>query len=184
MNIKNIVAILAVMFLHLSAQAQVIKEIQDSSDALTTVVIKEKDESDIDILNEQFDLEEMGMHQVVRITTGGKVVADEPTSQITEQSPTVVPVKNLAPVEQEVILANVIQKKEVPQQKQVVQETATKSTSEVNTDKSTATEKKYSPKKTQRRQAFKPYYDKRRFKKKKRKKRSRRSKRKGHCYRF
>jgi len=184
MNIKNILAIMAIMFLHLSTQAQeVIKQIEDSSDELTTVVIKGEDESDIDILNEQFDLDEMGMHQVVRITTGGTVVLDEPKPEVPEQTPSVAPVENPEPVQQEVVLAKVTQEQKAPQQKKEVKETIKKKPTETKVVGKSASNS-YSSKNSNRRTAFKPYYSKKRFKKKKRKKRSRRSKRKGSCYSF
>ena len=183
MNTKNIVALLAIMFLHLSAQAQVIKEIQDSPDELTTVVIKKESESDYDILNEQFDLDEMGMHQVVRITTGGAVVLDEPTPEVPEQTPEVIQVEKPAPLEEEVIMTNLEQVNKSSEPKEAVKESPKQDVVQVKESKPAASEK-YTAKSSNRRTSFKPYYDKRRFKKKKRKKRSRRSKRRGDCYRF
>ncbi len=185
MNIKNILAFLAIMFLHLSAQAQIIKQVEDSSDGLTTVVIKEENESDIDILNSQFDLEEMGMHQVVRITTGGNAVVDTPTPQVPEQAPNVVPEEVK---EEELIFAKVEEPKKVQQKKsvakQVVKKETKKEITEVKTNDSTSSNNATTVKSSNRRTAFKPYYSKKRFKKKKRKKRSKRSKKRGSCYRF
>ncbi len=183
MNRKNILALMAIMLLHLSAQAQIKKQFQDSSDALTTVVIKEEHQSDLDILNEQFDLDEMGMHQVIRITTGGDAVVDAPKPQVPEQSPEPKTVE----VEQEIILAKVVEVKKAPRKKRVVKKVAKKPAKKAATEVNvggTSVSNTATVKSSNRRTAFKPYYSKKRFKKKKRKKRSKRNKRRGSCYSF
>jgi hypothetical protein len=64
-------AVIAAVFLVYSVplQAQVKDTYQDQSNALTTIVVKEDSASDMDILQQQFDLDAIGMHQVIRITT-------------------------------------------------------------------------------------------------------------------
>jgi len=171
-------AFLAIMLLQLSAQAQTNQQIQDASNEITTVVIKEESESDFDILNDQFDINEIGMHQVVRITTEGKPVIDGPKPQVPEQVPVEV-------VEEKVTVTQVQEVKKAPEQQKEVAEVAKKETPDSNVGGTAVSNTKtYSSKKSNRRTAFKPYYDKRRFKKKKRKKRSKRSKRRGKCYSF
>lgn len=55
--------------------SQVKKTYQSKDHQQTTVVIKEKQASDLDVLNTHFDADDYGMDQVIRITTEGDVVA-------------------------------------------------------------------------------------------------------------
>lgn len=69
---KHILLALAlVSSLSTSAFSQVKRQYQDEAFAQTTVVVKENTthSSDLDILDDQFDIDDFGMHQVIRITT-------------------------------------------------------------------------------------------------------------------
>lgn len=64
-----LIAVMAIAFT-IPAQAQVKRQFIDQKNSRTTVVIKEKNQQDdLAILNEQFDMDEIGMGEVIRITT-------------------------------------------------------------------------------------------------------------------
>lgn len=84
------------------AQAQVKRQYKDKKFAEQTVVVKEKaTTSDLDILNSQFDLDEIAVGEVIRITTETdptKKVAEAPIEEavaVVEPTP---PAPNPAPV--------------------------------------------------------------------------------------
>ena len=178
MNIKNVLTLVMVLFLYSSTHAQVKKQFQDSTDALTTVVIKDEGASDLDILNDQFDLDDMGMHQVIRITTEGDMVVDEPTPSVPE-------FKKVEEPKAEVVVAQaetVVAKKVVKQAKKVTEKPATTGGTKVGTGGAKKASKYTSN--SSSRKAYKPYYSKKRFKKKKRKRSKRTKRNKSKCYRF
>ncbi|MFT4667536.1 MAG: hypothetical protein ACI8YQ_001370 [Polaribacter sp.] len=69
MNKTLLTSLMALLFVCATMQAQVKDKYQDKSSSLTTIVVKEDAANDMDILNDQFDLDDVGMHQVIRITT-------------------------------------------------------------------------------------------------------------------
>jgi len=70
----------------MTLSAQVKKQFQDDTYAQTTIVIKDDAAGDLDILNSQFDLDEIGMDQVIRITTEAeRPVVQAPTTQQPQQ---------------------------------------------------------------------------------------------------
>lgn len=69
MNKILLTTIVALLFVCATTQAQVKDKYQDKSNEMTTIVVKEDAANDMDILNDQFDLDDVGMHQVIRITT-------------------------------------------------------------------------------------------------------------------
>ncbi len=69
-NTSMVVALLFLFASQISTAQQVKRQYQDDTFAETTVVIKEQAaSSDMDILNENFDMDDVGMGQVFRITT-------------------------------------------------------------------------------------------------------------------
>lgn len=68
----SLVLILAVSTIISSlAQQSIVKQFKDELYAETTVlVVKDKDTNDLDILNDNFDLDEIGMGEVIRIDSG------------------------------------------------------------------------------------------------------------------
>ncbi len=69
-NTSMVVALLFLFASQISTAQQVKRQYQDDAFAETTVVIKEEAaSSDMDILNENFDMDDVGMGQVFRITT-------------------------------------------------------------------------------------------------------------------
>ena len=68
-KITLFVASVLISGLSQSLKAQVKQTYQDEVFRQTTVVIKEDEATDVDVLNQNFDLEDVGMHQQIRITT-------------------------------------------------------------------------------------------------------------------
>ncbi len=85
MNKILLTTLVALLFVCATVEAQVKDTYKDKSNEMTTVVVKEDTADDMDILNDQFDLDNVGMHQVIRITTReeatAKVVTEDPPSQ-------------------------------------------------------------------------------------------------------
>ena len=74
---KNLMLILALsVFGYTIANAQVKRQYQDTDHASTMVVVKEDGMTDVDVLNSQFNLNDISMGQVIRITTEGTIVTD------------------------------------------------------------------------------------------------------------
>ena len=78
MNFQSISTLVALALLCQPLSGQIKEQYIDQADKLTTVVIKEEAASDMDILNNKFDLDEVGMHQVIRITTREEVSVPAP----------------------------------------------------------------------------------------------------------
>ena len=74
--------------------AQIKRQYQDAAYASTMVVVKENGQTDVDILNSQFNLNDVSMGQVIRITTEGTIVNDASPS---------VPVQEVKAVEREIL---------------------------------------------------------------------------------
>lgn len=64
--------------------SQVKKTYQSKDHQQTTVVVKEKQASDLDVLNTHFDTDDYGMDQVIRITTEGDVVPVNTQTQLAQ----------------------------------------------------------------------------------------------------
>lgn len=75
--------------------AQVKRQYQDETFSQTTVVIKDDQATDLEVLS-QIDLDDVGMDQVIRITTE-KVVIDEPEVPVAQASTPAPPVVEVAP---------------------------------------------------------------------------------------
>jgi len=86
MNKLTLTTFVALLMLSISVEAQVKDQYQ--SDGLTTTVVKEDSANDMDILNSQFDLDDVGMHQVIRITTRQEDPTPESTVTVTPQEVT------------------------------------------------------------------------------------------------
>ncbi len=84
----SISTLVALLLLSGSVYGQIKDQYTDEKDALTTVVVKEDAANDMDILNDQFDLDEVGMHQVIRITTREELPAPAPEETMSVQNPT------------------------------------------------------------------------------------------------
>ncbi len=100
------------------AQSQVKRQFQDETFAETTVVIKENTStSDIDVLNNYFDMDDVGMGQVIRITTENPTQkptpAPEPAPVVVKAAPKAVQVKAPAEVEKPEVVVQVVQKQVV-----------------------------------------------------------------------
>ena len=63
--------------------AQIKKTYKDKVFAQTTVVVKQDSTKDLDILNKQFDLDEIGMDQIIRIATAPEQPVPESTAERT-----------------------------------------------------------------------------------------------------
>jgi len=122
----------------LNAQA-VKRSFQDEVYKQTTVVIKDKAASDLDILNNQFDLNELGMDQQIKITTETRkaqpikveeLVAVVEVNEVTEVSPIALVLKgnsDLIVNEEKAAKANTI----APSVKQATKRTSAVSSSKI-----------------------------------------------------
>jgi hypothetical protein len=177
-----------------AVQAQVKDTYQDQSNALTTIVVKEDSASDMAILQQQFDLDEIGMHQVIRITT---------RPQITPK-PEEVKIENPALQEEHKMIANaepVTTSDEAPvstapsaiQPEQVAEEVVEKSGSDLpvspkvgavtqKSQRSASSSSGYSKRNKSSQKNLNVF--KKRFKKDKRKRSPRKNKRNNRCYKF
>ncbi len=112
---KNLTFLLVVMLTGLSTlQAQIKRQYQDENHRNQTVVVKDGDMSDMDILNSQFNLDDYSLGDVIMITTEGKVeVQSQNTAPTTPNSITEEPIvpskieEEPTPIEEEVIVAQV-----------------------------------------------------------------------------
>jgi len=156
---KSILLVAIAMMLSQFLHAQVKRQYKDEKFAEQTVVVKENAKvSDIDILNSQFDLDDVAVGEVIRITT-----ETMPAKQPVAEAPA-------APIVQEEAVAVVVPVQEIedrPSQQERVRSPKTSSKSKA------AKTKRKSKKKVKSKNP--------RFKKKKRK-RVRNHKKK--CYRF
>jgi len=92
MDMKHYLLLVAIVMVTAQLSAQEVKRsFKDVNDGNTTVVIKaSKEKDDIEILNEQFDIEEFRVGEVIRITT------DEPMEVAPIPSPKRAKVKPLS----------------------------------------------------------------------------------------
>jgi len=88
MNKNLLTTLVALLFVCATLNAQVKDQYQDKSNG-TTIVVKEDAANDMDILNDQFDLDDVGMHQVIRITTREEIPAEPSPEVVTEAKPEV-----------------------------------------------------------------------------------------------
>ena len=87
MTIHSISTFVALMLVSSILQGQIKDQFQDTADGLTTVVVKEDAANDMDILNSQFDLDDVGMHQVIRITTRQDQPVPTPVEEVAVEIP-------------------------------------------------------------------------------------------------
>lgn len=138
--------ILAVSIITLSfAQDTAITQFKDELYAETTVVVKDKDKdkNDYDILNEQFDLDDVGMGEVIRIDSGTWRPQEE---KVEKDNPRVI--KETTLIQEEVASQPV---EEAP--KKVVKKSSSKSSSSSSVSKGKRVKKKnrwFKPKKRKR----------------------------------
>ncbi len=82
MNIKQIFLTLIVLFaINSVATSQVKKQYRDDVHKSTTVVIKENDANDLDILNSQFNLDDYKVNEQIKITTDQSLSSAPNTSE-------------------------------------------------------------------------------------------------------
>lgn len=87
---NTLLVVALILFCQLSSHAQVKRQYQDDSFAETTVVIKENTEtSDLDVLHEYFDIDEVGIGQVFRLTTE-QVSSKSPQDPVQKEEPVAV----------------------------------------------------------------------------------------------
>ena len=160
----------------------------------TTVVIKEDEANDMDILNQQFDLDEIGMHQVIRITTGSTPPNNEAvdiSQVVTIQEEQIQEAEVFSASTDETILPSLttlqtsppplIKVEKTKPEKQNKPTVKTTSTEKNTKKKSSHRSKKYSSKRHKKKK-FKAFN--KRFRKQKRKRVPRKRKRNKKCYRF
>ena len=83
-SIKLVIAMLLVTSQF--AFAQVKKQFQDDANKKTTVVVKEDAVNDYDILNNQFNIGDVGMGTVIRIDTEKELPAPAPEEMVADNS--------------------------------------------------------------------------------------------------
>ena len=173
---KELIIIIAMIVATMQlTNAQVKNQYQDDVYAQTTVVVKEDSATDADILNNQFDLDEIGMGQVIRITTAPAEVENkvQKQEQLAEATPKKEPIRN-----SKKIVSKTKTQKAVAEQPAVTKKVAEKTTVKTRTASSKST-RTYSKKRSKKKKSFKLFNTK---KKQKRKKYSKRQRSK--CYRF
>lgn len=94
MKKANTLLVVAIILSCQLSYSQVKRQYQDDSFAETTVVIKESSEtSDLDVLNEYFDIDDVGVGQVFRLTTE-QVSSKSPKDPVQKEEPVVVAMVN------------------------------------------------------------------------------------------
>jgi len=174
---KELLIIITMMVACLQlTNAQVKNQFQDDIYAQTTIVVKEDSASDVDILNDQFDLDEIGMGQVIKITTApAKKEEVQKEVQLAEATPKKEPIRNSKKIVPTSKKQKAVAEQPTSTKKTVAKKSTVKTTKSVSS-KSTRT---YSKKRSTKKKSFKLFKTN---KKQKRKKYSKRKRSK--CYRF
>jgi hypothetical protein len=187
--------IAAALILYISPlQAQVKDTYQDQANALTTIVVKEDSASDLDILQQQFDLDQIGMHQVIRITTRQEVAPKKEEVRI--ETPAMMEDRNMIAQAEPKTTANEAPVLTAPSAEQVepaAEEVAEKTSATLpaapkveavaqKSQRSGSSSSGYSTRNKSNQRQFKAFN--KRFKKDKRKRVSKRDGRKARCYKF
>ena len=189
----NLLALALMLVLSQTAFSQVKKQYKDEVFAQTTIVVKESktDATDQEILDAQFDIDDFGMDQVIKITTESnrvKAAAAAPAPEFTEKGsepikqvaevPVEAPSESIAQVEEPIVAkATVIKSTEAPIQVQKEKAAPSVQQGTTRTSRVRLGSSNHSYSKSSKRS-----YKKKRFKKKKRK-RARKGKR-YKCYKF